>query len=89
MNGFGSFNLRVNGPMPPNGLGSFMFTISRTNGDPISVSELVGNLPVGVHFIDLSAGFTGFSSVSEPGTLVLLGTGLLAMGSALSRRMQP
>ncbi len=51
MNGFGSFNLRVNGPTPPNGLGSFMLTISRTNGDPISVSELVGNLPAGVHFI--------------------------------------
>ena len=80
MNGFGSFSLRVNGPTPSNGLGSFMFTISRTNGDPISVSELVGNLPAGV---------TGPANVPEPGTLVLLGTGLLAMGGALRRRMQP
>ena len=92
MDGFGNFALSFTGPTGAiNGVSGFSFTVTRSGGFA-TVSDFLGNSPDAASRLIVILGGdvinTGFVGTPEPGTLILLGTGLLAIGGSLRRRMK-
>ena len=93
MDGFGSFELVINGTPAADRVSSFSFTVARSGGFT-SVSQLVEGNASGNAFaahIWTTGGVTGFAStgtdpVPEPASLALFGSGLLAVAGFLRRR---
>ena len=102
MDGWGSFEFIINGPSGSGATSPITFTVTCAGGCT-SVSQLAGELSSGgngstyfaAHIRNNSTGLTGFvaadqthnATTPEPGSLALLGSGLLAMGGVLRRRL--
>jgi hypothetical protein len=86
--GFGSFAFSLDGPNAANAVSSLTFDITCVNGCT-TVNQVTG---FSVHVINTTTGVTGFDSttgtgvVPEPISMLLFGSGLVAIGVKLRRR---
>ena len=96
MDGFGNFDVTLSCCNPP-GVTSFSFTISRTGGFS-SASDIFEANSTGAHFAihiaPTNGNPTGFAAdggtpeVPEPASLLLMGSGLLALAAGLRKRFR-
>jgi hypothetical protein len=98
MDGFGNFDVTLSCCNPANGVTSFSFTVSRTDGFA-SASDLFEASTSGAHFAVHIAptngnptGFAGDAGTSnevpEPTSMLLLGSGLVTLAAGLRRRFK-
>jgi len=87
-NGFGNFTFSLDGPVAANAVSSLTFDITCVGGCT-TVAQVTG---MSVHVINTTTGATGFDAttgvpeVPEPVSMLLFGSGLVAIGAKLRRR---
>ena len=96
MDGFGNFDVTLSCCNPSNAVTTFSFTVSRTGGFS-SASDLFEANANGAHFAihvaPTNGNPTGFAadsgtSVPEPTSMLLLGSGLITLAAGLRRRFK-
>jgi len=98
MSSFGTFQVVINGPNAAHAVSSLTFTVSLVSGSFSSVSQFVTNSDghtfaahVWTPTVTADGNLTGFvtdgsNPVPEPGSLALLGSGMMALGGWFRRR---